>query len=348
MTLIAGLGIQFSGGEDPCDLQASVSQAMSRWQAVDSRRDQHQLKIERLDDEVALKLADANGDIVMSRKLPYEENACAPTSDRIALVVDNFFIDFTKSGAWEEGKTELPITTKALKQITSAKPSATQSPRIKISIRSDRNTSQTSRSRSKPTKTSKQLPPTKASRPDASEYQKALWLGIMGTTESQFDQLALNWGGKLKLTLALEHLKLGVALGAAAVIKHEKRRESGLLESEIFTQPVYALAGVEKCLHDATQELCALLYGGAEIFFAQHKITREKMIHNEAKIQALLQTGLDYAYALTPDLRAHLGAKLGFRPGSQSFEDKEGVELLEIHGWAWNAYAGLSYMFYAL
>jgi hypothetical protein len=327
--MLTSLGIEVSGGVDSCDLNALVPKAMLRWQKKEPRLAQHRLLIERRGQELEVTLSNAQGTPLLRRKLPYEAAACTPTSDRIALVVDNFFIDFAKSGAWDEGKTELPI--KALAQIKTKKTSSSMlRPRTAIPIADSSQKTDSIKVESQP--------PT--------EHKAALWLTAIGTAETNLGDLALRFGGQLKLKLVLDHLELMVAAGSAGLLHQEIKNTDGVIIGEIRARPAYLIAGPGGCVHGDQQELCLNVLGGQEFFFGEAALTGKDAATLNKK-QWLLEGGLDYAYRLVANIHAHLGGKLGFRPGEEAFAVPNSPSRLELSGWTWSAYSGLSFRFYS-
>ena len=308
---------EFNAPSDPCGLKTAVMKMVEARENALPRYKGFRLVLTEAEQEIQVDIYHRNGARLASHNVPYDIRACAPSVDRIGLVLDAFMTDFTKCGLKEDDKRALPVSALHVQMNKQAQ-----------------TTSRTSRTNPKQPKSTTALVPSE----NVNQYDHKISLGLFGTGESHIDHLHLHYGGKLKLTYSNPWIKIFGVLGAIGRL-HEDLLPTTQSQEELRILPIYALFGAGNCFGQDSQEFCMMGYLGREIFFGDFVLEDNRTARSQTLSQWLFEGGVEYGYKLSKAFKTHLGFNLGFRPGSLQFDDSQ----LKLSGWTWNAYTGFSF-----
>jgi hypothetical protein len=338
LSLLGGLSIDVVGAKDHCDFVVSIPKAIQRWQKEERIHDAYHLSVTPLQTEISIEVTNEAGIALLRRKLPYDAQACAPAVDRIAVVIDSFFTDFTRCGNEEEGETQLPI-----------KKFETQRDSTKIEASKDDTVAQTSTAKEVSTLgNTSPLPSRVSSATPQSAASNTLSFGLFGTAASDLNPLAIHLGGQAKLTFSYDSIRFIGGIGAAGALHQEFTGPSDGSKEELSAQPLNVQIGAGKCFHLDRSEMCLLIFGGQEYFFGTFTDAASGETRKQTLDQWLFEGGLEYGYEIARNLHVHVGGNLGYRPGDVAFSTSKSTDPLQIGGWTVGVYTGLGFDLFRL
>lgn len=335
LSLLGGLSADFVAEEDPCAVKAAVQEIIKTRPAAHNLYDEYKLRLAVLGTQLKIDFINKEGRLLASQNVPYDSKACTPSVDRITLVLDTFFTDFTNCGNEDDAKRELPI-----KSLTVAD-EVVQTTLVRAPKSIGANNGSNPERITKRSETSLSLK--SEIEGSSKKYTHNIELGLFGTGESHINHLALHFGGKLKIKYSNPWFNLIGSVGAISPVRKSIKGTGTKPEENLRSTAIYALVGTGKCFYGKKQDLCLLGFAGREYFRGEFSSESSGMRRDELLSQWLFEGGVEYGYGVLSRLNAHIGANIGFRPGKLAFLGEEGMSQLDLSGWTWSAYTGFSF-----